>query len=261
MKRQVESPESAARRIFGERAARYTTSKTHTDPAVLARVAELACADPNSRALDIGTGTGHTAFAVAAAGASVVGLDLTPQMLEEARQLRQKKGVCSVALILGDAHALPFPNGTFQAVTCRRTAHHFSDITEALREMHRVLHPRGKLVIDDRSVPEDDFVDKLMNELDTYHDASHIRQYRSSEWQSMLQASGFGIETLQTYTQLRSISSHTKGVEAAAVQKILEMISDLDEVQRKKLNLVRKQGQTYYSHWYITVSAGKEGSS
>ena len=261
MKRRVESPESAARRIFGKRAARYTTSKPHADPAVLAKVAELTRADSNSSALDIGTGSGHTAFAVAEAGASVVGLDLTPKMLEEARRIRQKKGVGGVALILGDAHALPFPNGAFQAVTCRRTAHHFSNITEALREMHRVLCPRGKLVIDDRSVPEDDFVDKLMNELDTYHDGSHIRQYRSSEWQSMLHASGFGIDTLQTYTQLRNISSHTKGVEAKAVQKILEMISNLDEDQRIKLNFVRKQGQTYYNHWYITVCAGKEASS
>tara|TARA_B100001123_G_scaffold434061_1_gene559925 strand:+ start:840 stop:1136 length:297 start_codon:yes stop_codon:yes gene_type:complete len=94
--------------------------------------------------------------------------------------------------------------------------------------MHRILSPGGKLVIDDRSVPEDDFVDKLMNDLDRYHDASHVRQYRSSEWQRMLQTSRFVIESLNPYTQHRRISSHTEGVEDAAVDKILDMIGNLD---------------------------------
>ena len=135
----------------------------------------------------------------------------------------------------------------FQVVTCRRTAHHFSNITSALDEMHRILSPGGKLVIDDRNVPEDDFVDKLMNDLDRYHDASHVRQYRSSEWQRMLQTSGFVIEAMNTYTQHRSISSHTEGVEDAAVEKILDMIGNLDDQQRNKLNLVQEEGQTYYN--------------
>tara|TARA_B100001750_G_C15053057_1_gene372424 strand:+ start:83 stop:517 length:435 start_codon:yes stop_codon:yes gene_type:complete len=136
-------------------------------------------------------------------------------MLRKGIKLPEKKGQRHTDFLLGDAHFLPFPPKMFQVITCRRTAHHFSNITSALDEMHRVLSPGGKLVIDDRSVPEDDFVDKLMNDLDRYHDASHVRQYRSSEWQRMLQTSGFVIEAMNTYTQHRSISSHTEGVEDA----------------------------------------------
>ena len=73
----------------------------------------------------------------------------------------------------------------------------------------------------------------------------------------MLQTSGFVIEAMNTYTQLRSISSHTEGVEDAAVEKILDMIGNLDDQQRNKLNLVQEEGQTYYNHWYITVSGWK----
>jgi ubiquinone/menaquinone biosynthesis C-methylase UbiE len=251
----AETPEAAARRIFGKRAARYTTSSTHTDPAVLSRVAILTGAARDSRVLDVGTGTGHTAFAVAETGAAVTALDLTPQMLLEGRKLRNEKGGGIVTFLIGDAHALPFPDRCFHAVTCRRTAHHFSVIDRALREMRRVLMPGGKLVIDDRSVPEDDFVDHIMNKLDKYHDESHIRQYRPSEWQVMLATSGFEIETAQTYTQHRPLSSHVDGVEARSVEKILEIIAGLTDTDRKKLNLIQEKDETRYNHWYITLSA------
>ena len=58
--------EEEAKRIFGERASRYTTSAAHTDPQVLARVVELAAPQPDWLVLDVATGTGHTAFALAA---------------------------------------------------------------------------------------------------------------------------------------------------------------------------------------------------
>ena len=69
----MKTTEEAARRIFGERASRYTTSATHTDPQVLGRVVELSRPEASWRALDVGTGTGHTAFAVAPHVARVVG--------------------------------------------------------------------------------------------------------------------------------------------------------------------------------------------
>lgn len=61
----MSTPESLAREVFGKRAAFYTTSSAHTDQAILAQVVELAQPDSSSIALDIATGTGHTAFALA----------------------------------------------------------------------------------------------------------------------------------------------------------------------------------------------------
>ena len=57
--------EQAAQRIFGERSEFYTTSPVHKDPQVLARVIELAAPQANWLALDVATGAGHTAFALA----------------------------------------------------------------------------------------------------------------------------------------------------------------------------------------------------
>src|SRR4030095_11811820 len=116
---------------------------------VLARVVEVAHPQPDWAVLDIATGSGHTAFALSPHVKSVVGIDITAEMLHEAEKLKSERAVSNVTFRPGDVHALPFANGTFQLVTCRRSAHHFSNIHRALGEIRRVLAPGGRVVIDD----------------------------------------------------------------------------------------------------------------
>ena len=208
----MKPPEEAARKIFGQRASRYTTSACHTDPQVLAKVVELSSPKPDWSVLDVGTGTGHTAFALAPYVSSMIGMDLTPEMLTEAEKLRTERSITNVDFLIADVHCLPFGDENFHLVTCRRAAHHFSSILQALREMKRALCGNGRLVIDDRSVPENDFVDACMNRLDRYHDPSHVRQYRSSEWRQMLEALGFVVEEVEPYIKHRPLTSLTDGV-------------------------------------------------
>ena len=163
---------------FSQRAAFYTTSSAHTDKSVLDRVVELAQPQAHQIALDVATGTGHTAFAIASFVREVIAIDVTIEMLIEGRKLKAERGVSNVEFRLADVHELPFDDRSFDSVTCRRAAHHFVDIEKSLAEMKRVLTRGGRLVIDDRSVPEDDFVDAAMNRLDWLHDESHVRQYR-----------------------------------------------------------------------------------
>lgn len=249
------SKEDAAQRIFGERAAWYATSIAHKDPQVLARVAALAALGPRDTVLDIATGTGHTAFALAHHCAAVTATDLTRPMLSEALALRRDHGVANVHLAAADVHALPFAAGTFSRITCRRAAHHFSDIAGALREMHRVITPEGRLIIDDRSVPEDDFVDRCMNALDLCHDESHVRQYRASEWRPLLAAAGFEITTLETYTRHRPLTALTDGVSPANVRRIHALLDGITPAQRQALNFTEVGGEPYLNHWYVLIAA------
>jgi hypothetical protein len=121
--------------------------------------------------------------------------------------------------------------------------------------MKRVLGRGQRLVIDDRSVPEDDFIDECMNELDWYHDESHVRQYRPSEWIRLLQETGFALETLETYTRHRPLTSLTTGVSPDHVRKIHATIESLTESQRMALHFKEVNGVPHINHWYLILAA------
>lgn len=249
------TPEQRAQEIFGQRAGFYTTSETHTDEQVLARVVELAQPAADWHALDIATGTGHTAFALAPHVESVIGVDITVEMLTEAEKLALQKGTTNVEFRLADVHDLPFDDAEFDLVTARRAPHHFSDIEKAIREMKRVLRAGGRLVIDDRSVPDNDFVDDTMNRLDWLHDESHVRQYRPGEWEHMLTDAGFAVETVEPYTKHRPISSLTHGVSDENVTEIHLILDSLTAEQREAFDLREKDGELHLTHWYVMVAA------
>jgi ubiquinone/menaquinone biosynthesis C-methylase UbiE len=253
----MKSPEELARQIFGERAAFYTASESHTDPQVLAKVVQYARAEQGWDALDIATGSGHTAFAISPLVSSVTGIDITREMLQEAERLKVERHADNVQFRTGDAHALPFEDDTFHLVTCRRAAHHFSNITLALGEIRRVLRAGGRVVIDDRSVPEDDFADACMNQLDTWHDESHVREYRPSDWRRMLAEAGFEVESIEPYVKRRPVTSLTDGVSEENTRKIHETLAALTAAQREVFDLVTKDGQLHINHWYVLIAAKK----
>jgi ubiquinone/menaquinone biosynthesis C-methylase UbiE len=254
----MDSAEDRARAVFGKRSAFYATSPTHTDPQVLQHVVSLAKPQRHWNSLDVATGTGHTAFALSPHVNSVIGIDITGAMLAEAEQLRREKAADNVTFQIGDAHHLAFENERFDLVTCRRAAHHFSDIRQALSEMQRVLRRRGIVVVDDRSVPEDDFLDPCMNLLDTYHDESHVREYRPGEWRRMLEETGFHVETMEPYIQHRPLTSLTRDVSVENVKKIHDTLNRLTLPQREQFHLVEQNGELYLNHWYVLVSASTQ---
>lgn len=256
------SIEDRARAVFAARADLYVTSSAHTDPQILGRLIEIAHPRPDWRVLDVATGSGHTAFAFAPYVESVIAIDLTPEMLVRAERLAEDAGVGNVRFKLANIHELPFDDETFDddlydLVTCRRAAHHFSDIQEAINEMVRMLKPGGMLLIDDRSVPEDDFVDSIMNRLDWLHDESHVREYRPGEWQRMLAATGCTVVILETYTKHRPLRSLTDHVAPENVSQILGALNSLSAEQKQTLALVEIDGELYSNHWYITIAARK----
>ena len=251
------SHQDKVRAVFGERAATYTTSSSHTDPEVLAWVVERALCKSHWRALDVATGTGHTAFALAPHVAHVTGVDLTPQMLAEARALQARNGLCNVSFTVADVHRLPFDADSFDLVTARRAPHHFSDVRRALAEMRRVLRPGGRLVIDDRSVPEDDEVDCLMNTLDTLHDESHVRQYRPSEWSAMLEEAGFLVESVEPFALDRPLSALKRDAPAASAAEIDRVMAGLTERQRSVMQVAERDGQLHHLHFFVMIAAVK----
>lgn len=89
------------------------------------------------RVLDVGTGTGRAAIALARAGAIVTGIDASREMLAVAERRATEEGV-AVSFRQGDAHRLDVPDRSFDAVVCLRVLMHTPDWRASLRELCRV---------------------------------------------------------------------------------------------------------------------------
>ena len=95
----------------------------------------------NRRVLDMATGTGRAALALAKRGAIVTGVDASREMLSVARARAADAGL-SIEFAEGDAHALAFPDRAFDAVVCLRMLMHVPDWRKALSELCRVAGSR-----------------------------------------------------------------------------------------------------------------------
>src|SRR5687767_1276798 len=91
--------------------------------------------------LDVGTGTGRAAIALAARGARVTGVDASAEMLAVAER-RARDAAVSVTFTRGDAHGLAYPDRSFDAVVCLRVLMHTPDWRASLRELCRVSSGR-----------------------------------------------------------------------------------------------------------------------
>lgn len=105
--------------------------------------------------MDIATGTGDLAIALAATGAKrVVGLDISPGMLEVGKEKVSKKSLDStIEMVLGDSENLAFENNTFDAITVAFGVRNFENLEKGLGEIFRVLRPGGQFVVLETSVP------------------------------------------------------------------------------------------------------------
>lgn len=122
---------------FGDIAVMNTPVSAH-----LMRAARVA---QGNSVLDIGTGTGNVAIMARAAGADATGIDLTPELLEEARLNETAAGLDGIDWRVGDAEELPFPDASFDIVVSQ-FGHMFAPRPDlATREMLRVLKPGGRL--------------------------------------------------------------------------------------------------------------------
>jgi SAM-dependent methyltransferase len=102
---------------------------------------------PGEHLLDVACGTGvvaRTAAPLVQPGGSVIGLDLNPSMLDQARG---RAGDLPIEWISASADSIPRPDSTFDLLLCQQGLQYFPDRVAALREMRRVTKPGGRLAL------------------------------------------------------------------------------------------------------------------
>ncbi len=123
--------------------------------------------------------------------------------------------------------------------------------------MATVLRHGGSLIIDDRSVPEDDFADQTMNRLDTLHDRSHVREYTQAEWVSMLESAGLRVQHSECYERNRPLDSLTANAKEEDARKIREVVDGLGEAGRRRMGIEVVAGEVMVTHWFVLLKAIK----
>ncbi len=182
--------DSLVRRQFGASAGNYRRSASHARGESLARLLELSAPRPHWRVLDVATGTGHTAAALAPHVDTVIAGDMTPEMLRQAAIVRSEQALTNIYLVQEDARALAYPNDTFDMVVCRVAAHHFPHPARFVAEGSRVLKPGGCFAVVDNIVPEDERAAAWINDFERRRDPSHARCLSVTEWRDLFTGNG-----------------------------------------------------------------------
>ncbi len=251
-------PEPAdSRSQFARVAQAYRTSTTHADPISLARFLELAELRPNHRVLDVATGAGHVALAAAPQVREVVALDLTPEMLEQARTQAAEREIRNVEFVLGDAEQLEFPSSSFDRVLVRSAPHHFRHLIPALAEFHRVLVPGGALAVSDCSPPP--VVRDWLEVVEVGRDRSHVRSRELEEWRALLQALGFTVELAERIEQENDVLAwfERAGVDDPTRRRLLDYYETAPQAVRDQLSPQWREGRFYHRYWQGLLRARK----
>ncbi len=179
--------------------------ETYADAEGLAWMLKDLPVSPDAEALDIATGTGEFARALAPHVAKVVGLDATDAMIERGRTFIEQAGIENISFEKGLVQELPFEDETFDIVSSRYAFHHFADPKPVISEMARVCKTGGHLIIVDIVVPDESAAAQYQY-YEWLCDPSHTRCLGSEEFQSYFQL--FGMEIVSARPRVLAEELH-----------------------------------------------------
>jgi ubiquinone/menaquinone biosynthesis C-methylase UbiE len=257
---QLNEVQRASQEQFGRQSDRYgrghILENVDDIRATLGHLKLPACA----QVLDVATGGGHTGIFFASLGHDVTLSDLTPSMLDKAATLAKEKGL-SVRTKEHSAEIFPFPDETFDLVTCRVAAHHFSSPAKFVSESARVLRLGGALLVIDGTVEDDQSeAEEWMHQVEKLRDPSHNRFVTPREWQRLCEAARLRVThsgltpfkqpDLNWYFETAATSSENRA-------QALELIRSAPESARRLFRLGEEDGKIVWWWQRLTLIAMK----
>jgi ubiquinone/menaquinone biosynthesis C-methylase UbiE len=169
---------------FARTAERVAAHQDHRATRLAQQVRDFVRPRGDERAIDVGTGAGALAFALAPLLRGVVGVDPVPELLELARA----RSLPNTEFVEGDGEALQFPGDAFDLSGTHRTLHHVARPERVVAELARVTRPGGRVLVVDQLAPDDPAEAAALHEFETMRDPSHARLLTDAELRELLAA-------------------------------------------------------------------------
>ena len=187
---------------FARTADRMAARQDERAAALADRVRAFVQPRGDERALDVGTGAGALAFALAPLVREVVGVDRVPELLALARERAPK----NVELVEADATKLPFDDGSFDLAGTLRTLHHAARPELIVAELARVTRAGGRVLVVDQLGPVDPLEALALDRFERARDASHTRLLPEIDLRQLFEAN-----TLALVRARRDVERRTLG--------------------------------------------------
>jgi SAM-dependent methyltransferase len=163
----------ALRDEFAHQADSFARSPAMNIAQTLGVLVDLVPEDPEARWVETACGPGLIARAMAPRVKAVVGIDLTPTMVEKARADAAEAGVENVSFEVGDATALPIEDDSLDGAITRFSLHHIPGPIRVLEEMKRVVKPGGYVIVSDFVTDDDGEAAAWQEQIERLRDPSH----------------------------------------------------------------------------------------
>jgi ubiquinone/menaquinone biosynthesis C-methylase UbiE len=160
----------------------------------------------DERVLDVGTGAGALALALAPFVREVIGVDVVPELLTLARS--RAGGLENVSFEDGDAEALPFERASFDLAATMRTLHHIRRPELVVAELTRVTRPGGHVLVIDQLAPNDPLEALELDRFERARDPSHKRLLPDVDMRGLFDANGLQLLRAETHAEERELDAY-----------------------------------------------------
>jgi SAM-dependent methyltransferase len=231
--------ESLTERQFGVHASAYVESAVHAGGADLAALTALAARSAPARALDLGAGGGHVAYALAGVSGAVTAVDLSAEMLAAVSAEARRRGLANLETLRARAESLPCVDASFDFLASRFSAHHWRDAPAGLAEARRILRRGAPAVFIDIVSPGAPALDTHLQAVELLRDVSHVRDYSVEQWRAMLETAGFAIEEVELWRLRMDFAVWVRriGTPATLVEAIRQLQAAADDETRAHFSI------------------------
>ncbi|HET7879819.1 MAG TPA: class I SAM-dependent methyltransferase [Acetobacteraceae bacterium] len=184
---------------FTRQATPFSTASPIADGNALRMIVDAGRPRPTDTVLDVACGGGLVVCAFAPHVRHATGIDMTPAMLDRARQQATEKAVANVSWDRGDVTSLPYGDGAFDIVVTRFSMHHFLEPLAVMREMVRVCAPGGRVVVVDMYALDDPAKAMEWNRAEKLRDPSHVRCLTLPELKGLFGTTGLATRHASFY--------------------------------------------------------------